>query len=145
MYPSLPSGSTVFAFKRAYSDASSVKRGDIIVFTREQDGRRYNYIWRVVGLPGEKVETFDESLKINGQDVSRQYIREADGRNIFREHIGNASYEIAFDVSSKSGPPTVSLVVPAGCFFVMGDNRSDAHDSRYFGPVAFGSIIGKKL
>src|SRR5262250_1586573 len=44
MYPTLPAGSVLFTLKRAYSDVSSVKRGDIIVFVREQNGQRYNYI-----------------------------------------------------------------------------------------------------
>src|SRR5437879_2207913 len=97
MYPGLPAGSTIFTAKRAYSDASHDKRGDIIVFVRDENGQRYNYIWRVVALPGEKVETSGESLIINGQPVQRQRVREANGRTIFQEQIGGASYEVAFD------------------------------------------------
>src|SRR5438094_1679770 len=74
MYPTLPAGSILFTLKRPYSDISNVKRGDIIVFVREQNGRRYNYIWRVIALPGEKVEAFRESLTINDQPVSRESI-----------------------------------------------------------------------
>src|SRR5439155_51210 len=51
MYPTLPAGSIFFTAKHPYSDSSRVKRGDIIVFVREQNGQRYNYIWRVVALP----------------------------------------------------------------------------------------------
>ena len=91
MYPGLPAGSILFTTKRAYSDASSVKRGDIIVFVREENGQRYNYIWRVVALPGERVETSGESLVINGQVVQRQHLREADGKIVFREQIGGIS------------------------------------------------------
>jgi len=145
MYPGLPAGSILFTAKRAYSDSSSVKRGDIIVFVREQNGQRYNFIWRVIGLPGEKVETSGESLIIDGQAVQREQIREADGKTVFREQIGDTSYEIAFDQSPTSQPPNVSVMIPADHFFVMGDNRLDARDSRYFGPVPFNSIIGKKL
>ena len=72
MYPGLPAGSSLFTAKRAYSSVSSVKRGDIVIFVREENGRRYNYIWRVIALPGEKVEASDEALKINGQPVQRQ-------------------------------------------------------------------------
>ncbi len=43
MYPGLPAGSSIFAIKRAYSTASNVKRGDIIVFMHEENGQRYNY------------------------------------------------------------------------------------------------------
>src|SRR6266536_299712 len=104
MYPGLPAGSRVFAARRAYSGASSVKRGDIVVF-----------------------------------------VREAEGKTVFREQIGDVSYEVAFDPSRRDRPPDVSVTVPPDQFFVMGDNRFDARDSRYFGPISFSSIIGKKL
>jgi signal peptidase I len=145
MYPGLPAGSSLFTAKRAYSGASSVKRGDIVVFVREEDGQRYNYIWRVVAMPGEKVEASGEALTINGQPVQRQRASEADGRVVFREQIGDAAYEVAFDTSPRSRPPDSSVTIPPDQFFVMGDNRFDARDSRYFGPIAFSSIIGKKL
>jgi signal peptidase I len=135
----------VFAALRAYSGAASVKRGDIVVFVREENGQRYNYIWRVVALPGEKVEAAGESLTINGQAIQRQRVREVNGMTVFREQIGDASYEVAFDDSPRSQPPDTSIKVPQEQFFVMGDNRFAARDSRYFGPIAFSSIIGKKL
>jgi signal peptidase I len=145
MYPGLPAGSRLFTAKRAYSGASSVKRGDIVVFVREENGQSYNYIWRVVALPGDKVEASGEALAINGQPVQRQRVREADGSTIFREQIGDASYEVAFDTSPRSRPPDTSVTIPPDHFFVMGDNRFNARDSRKFGPIAFSSIIGKKL
>lgn len=145
MYPNLPAGSILFTIKRPYSDSSRVRRGDIVVFVREQDGRSYNYIWRVIALPGEKVEASGESLTINGQTVQRQRINETDGKSIFQEHIGDASYKIAIDPSESNRPPDSSVTVPPDQFFVMGDNRFHAVDSRYFGPISFSSIIGKKL
>ena len=145
MWPGLPAGSRVFAAKRAYAGVSSVQRGDIVLFVRDENGQRYNYIWRVIALPGEKVDASGESLAINGQAVQRQRIREAEGKAVFREQIGDVSYDVAFDPSPPYRPPDTSITVPAGQFFVMGDNRFDARDSRYFGPVSFSSIIGKKL
>ena len=145
MYPGLPAGSSLFTARRAYSNASSVKRGDIVVFVREESGQRYNYIWRVVALPGDKVEASGEALTINGQPAQRQRLREADGRTVFREQIGDAAYEVAFETSPRSRPPDSSVTVPSDQFFVMGDNRFEARDSRYFGPITFSSIIGKKL
>ena len=145
MYPGLTSGSRVFAAKRAYSDASSVKRGDIVVFVREENGERYNYIWRVVGLPGERIETSGTDLTINGHTVQRQRVRDANGATIFREQLGDIAYEIAFTTPPRFRPPDSSVTLPPDQFFVMGDNRLDARDSRYFGPITFSSIIGKKL
>lgn len=145
MYPGLPAGSRLFAAKQAYSDASSVERGDIVVFLREENGQSYIYIWRVVALPGELVEASGEALTINGQPVRRQRVREADGSIIFREQIGSAAYEVAFNTSPRFTLPDTSITVPPDHFFVMGDNRLDASDSRSFGPISFSSIVGKKL
>jgi signal peptidase I len=145
MYPGLAAGTRVYATRRAYSDASKVKRGDIVVFIREEDGQRYNYIWRVIALPGETIVASGDSLTINGQTVQRQRIREANGQTILREQNGDASYEVALDPAPSHPPPDISITVPAAHFFVMGDNRFDARDSRYFGPISFASIIGKKL
>ncbi len=145
MYPGLPAGSRLFTAKRAYADASNVKRGDIVIFVRQENGQPYTYIWRVVALPGDKVETSGETLILNGQPVQRQHLRAADGYTIFREQIGDAAYEVAFNTSPSSLPLDASVTVPPDHFFVMGDNRLDARDSRFFGPIAFSSIVGKKL
>jgi signal peptidase I len=145
MYPTLPAGSVLFTIKRPYSDISAVKRGDIIVFVREQNGQRYNYIWRVIGLPGDLVQTSGESLIINRQPAARQRVADADGKSLFRETVENVSYEIAFDASVSERPPDVAVTVPPDHVFVMGDNRFNAFDSRRFGPIPFSSIIGKKL
>jgi signal peptidase I len=145
MYPTLLPGDRFFTARRAYSDASSVKRGDIIVFVLEDNGQLYNYIWRVIGLPGEKIESSGELLTINGQPVQRQRVREADGSTIYREQIGDVTYELAFVTSPRSHPPDVSMTVPTDHFFVMGDNRFEATDSRYLGAIPFSSIIGKRL
>jgi signal peptidase I len=145
MYPGLPANSRFYSLKHPYHGTSDVKRGDIIIFVHEQDGRRYNVVWRVIGLPGDTIVTSGENLIINGQGVKRQRTREADGKAIFQEQIGNASYEIAFESSPKKLPPDVSITVPPDKFFVMGDNRFDAYDSRSIGSVPFDSIVGKKL
>ncbi|PYJ31360.1 MAG: signal peptidase I [Verrucomicrobia bacterium] len=145
MYPTLPAGSVLFTIRRPYSDISAVKRGDVIVFVREQNGQRYNYIWRVIGLPGDAVQTSGESLILNGQPAVRERLADANGKSVFRESIGNVSYEIAFDPSASERPPDVSVSVPPDHLFVMGDNRFNAFDSRRFGPIPFSSIIGKKL
>ena len=145
MDPTLPVGSILFTLKRPYSSTSAVKRGDIVVFVREQNGKHYNYIWRVIGLPGETVEVAGESLTINSQPVRRGRVGEVEGKTIFREQIGDVSYQIAFDPSARERPPNAAVTVPPEQFFVMGDNRFNAVDSRYFGPIRFDSIIGKKL
>jgi signal peptidase I len=118
--------------------------------------RPAEHVWSVIADPAThphwlgqdsvtKHQGDGELLTINGQPVQRQRIRETDGRTIYREEIGNASYEIAFEPSPDYRPPDTSLTVPADHFFVMGDNRFDARDSRYFGPISFRSIVGKSF
>ncbi len=146
MYPGLPSGSYLLVRPRPYGRPSEVARGDIIVFTRFEKGAHYNYIWRVVGLPGDSVEVSRRKVAVNGVDLTRQPVREDGGFAIFREANAGTSYEVAYPkASAGEEPPTASMQVPAGAFFVLGDNRYNAVDSRYFGPVPFETITGKKI
>jgi signal peptidase I len=145
MYPSLPAGSRLLTIKHPYAAPSEVRRGDIVVFTRDQDGKRYIFIWRVVGLPGDTIEAVGTALIINGRPVERERIREEQGMVIFRERLDKATYEVAISQSPRELPPDASVIVPGDHFFVLGDNRLDALDSRYFGSIAFGAIIGRKL
>ena len=133
MYPGLRAGSGFWAYKRAYSAPTRVKRGDIIVFTHLQNGQPYIYIWRVIGLPGDTIIAAGESLTVNGRPVLRERIREEEGAVIFREKIDEATFEVAFAQTAKDRPPDKSLTVPTNHFFLMGDNRFAAYDSRYFG------------
>src|SRR5256885_7013486 len=87
MYPTLPAGSVLFTLKHAYRDVSRVKRGDIIVFLREQNGRRYNYIWRVIGFPGDKVQTAGEFLILKGLPGCVARATRAGGETDFHEEI----------------------------------------------------------
>ncbi|WP_313912710.1 signal peptidase I [Tahibacter sp.] len=145
MYPGLPSGSFLFALKRPYAYPESVRRGDIVIFRRDEETGSYLYIWRVIGLPGDTIQTSGWGLRVNGHVVQRWRDGERDGKSIFYEQVGEASYKIALDESPTHEPPDVSTTVPAGHFFVMGDNRFEAKDSRYFGAIPFDSIVGKKL
>jgi signal peptidase I len=145
MYPGLPAGSLFFAMRHPYAASSQVKRADIVVFTRDTDAGRYVYIWRVIGLPGDTIEAAGERLVINGQPIARERLREEQGLGIFRERVWQASYEVAISHSPRDLPPPASLTVPPDQFFVMGDNRFNAVDSRYFGPIPFDAIIGRKL
>jgi signal peptidase I len=145
MYPGLPAGSQLLTLKHPYAAPSEVRRGDIIVFIRGTKEGSYSYIWRVVGLPGDAIETAGASLAINGRPVEREQVRKQDDTTIFREHAGEAAYDIAVSQSPAAVPPDVSMVVPPDHFFVLGDNRLHAVDSRSFGAVPFGDIIGRKL
>ncbi len=151
MYPGLPAGSRLLTLKHPYAAPADVKRGDIIVFTRDIDAGRFNFIWRVVGLPGDTVEVSGASLVINGHPVVQEQVRQQDGMTIFREHAGDAVYEIAvsqppdLDKDKDKTVPGYAVTVPPDHFVVLGDNRLEATDSRYHGLVPFAAIIGRKL
>ncbi len=119
MLPTLKAGDVSLVNKVSYR-FSEPERGDIIVF-RSTEGRNEDQIKRVVGLPGDNVEVRDGVLYVNGERQEEPYV------NPRRPDSG--SY----------GPTTV----PPGHVFVMGDNRANSRDSRFFGPIPFENIEGK--
>ena len=145
MYPGLPAGSRLLAVRRPYHDSTRVSRGDIVVFDQMVDGTTYQFIWRVVGLPGDTIETSRDALIVNGEQLRREESRRDGSLVLYQETNGIALYEVAYDTAPlTSPPPDRSLTVPEGHFFVMVDNRNHAMDSRDFGPIRFESIVGKK-
>lgn len=106
------------------------KRFDIVVFhaTEEKD-----YIKRVIGLPGDRVEYKDDVLYINGKPFEEPYLEEIK-KNMIDEPLTGS-----FTLKET---PVGSDVVPEGHIFVMGDNRRDSKDSRHIGAVPIENIIG---
>jgi signal peptidase I len=145
MYPGLPAGSRFLALRRPYSNPSEIARGDIVIFKRNVDGQEYTFIWRVIGLPNEGVRSSGDSIFVNNKELKRVKIRSSGEMEIFEERNGDALYEVAYPKRPGTEiPPEVDLTIPQGHFFVLGDNRHNALDSRYFGPIPFNSIIAKK-
>lgn len=104
---------------------SHPKRGDILVFEFPQD-RKQDYIKRCVAVAGETVEVRDKQLYINGEEQDEEYVVHKD------PHRNN-------DVRDNFGP----YRVPPNHIFMMGDNRDQSYDSRYWGPVDLGLVHGK--
>lgn len=102
------------------------KRGDVIVFTPPAPGQDKPYIKRIIGLPGDQVEVHDDGVYVNSTRLDEPYL---EGRT----------------TSCRTGTSTFcgSVTVPEGSVYVMGDNRNNSEDSRYFGPVPENRIIGK--
>ena len=149
MYPTLPAGSRFLAKLHPYKSISEVKRGDIIVFVREENGARYNYIWRVIGLPGETIEVEGRRVSVNGREFNHEQVRIEGNYVIVKEASDEASYEIAFDQNPQypqyPPSPVAPVTLTSAQFCVLGDNRFNARDSSYFGPIDFSSIAAKKF
>lgn len=107
------------------------QRGDIIVFKFPVDEKR-DFIKRVIGTPGDEVVVRGHQVQVNGKVLNEPYVRQTDSA---LAHSGPLFCNYAFACE-----PTV---VPADSYFVMGDNRDNSQDSRYWGFVRRDKIKGK--
>ena len=127
---------TATPVERALLPVGTIKRGDVIVFKYPEEPER-DFIKRVIGLPGETVELREKKVYINGNGLDESYVH-------FLQPPGQNSefHEItSFDVRERYGPVTV----PADHYFVMGDNRDNSQDSRYWGFLPRDYVKGKAL
>ncbi len=127
------------------------KRGDIAVFLWPKDTSTY-FIKRVIGLPGDVITYKNKVLTINGQRAPQQLLGEkidSDGMNekwtvlLKRENLLGVQHDIY--VRPDQFATDFSVVVPKGNYFVMGDNRDNSLDSRYWGFVPEKDLIGKAM
>jgi signal peptidase I len=131
---------------------SAPTRGDVAVFALPKDGST-DYIKRVIGLPGDRIQMIAGLLHINGVAVKRErvgdFIDDENGSNVrrWRETLPNGvSYETLDLEDNGFLDDTQEYVVPPGHYFMMGDNRDDSLDSRVssgVGYVPFENFIGK--
>ena len=128
-------------------------RGDVVVFKLPRDGHT-DYIKRVIGLPGDTVQVRNSLLYVNGQQVKRERIddfvsRDEDGNvtrtPAYRETLPNGvSYTTLDEGPGHFYDDTPEYKVPAGHYFMMGDNRDNSADSRAdVGFVPFENLVGR--
>ena len=133
---------------------SQPERGDIVVFRLPKDTST-DYIKRVIGLPGDRVQMVEGVLNINGVPVKRErvedFIETEEGARAsrvkrWRETLPNGVSYFALDlVDNGFADNTQVYTVPAGEYFMMGDNRDNSTDSRFsqVGTVPFENIVGR--
>jgi signal peptidase I len=129
------------------------KRGDVAVFKLPRDNET-DYIKRVVGLPGDRIQMIRGVLHINGQPVERRRIDDFTAQENGRisrlaryvETLPNGvSYETLDIVRGSEADDTPLFEVPAGHYFMMGDNRDNSTDSRFMGPNGVGFVPHENL
>jgi signal peptidase I len=145
MFPTFPAGAHILARKLAYGRVEAVRRGDVVIYTEIRDGDRYDFIWRVVGLPGERVAIQADSVIVNGRELPRRSLRQQSGFAIFEETADGRSYEIALPTAPDGKSDHAEIQVPTRHLFVLGDNRHNAADSRSRGTVPFEAIVAKAI
>ena len=160
MMPTLLVGDFILVNKFAYGvrlpvleteivDLGKPQRGDAAVF-RYPDDPSLDYIKRVVGLPGDEIAYFNKTLTINGEQVAKLPLGEYTGPdhellrpviNIHEETLGEHHFH-TLEQPAKQGLEGVTRV-PDGHYFMMGDNRDNSNDSRYWGFVPQENLVGR--
>ncbi|PWK75676.1 signal peptidase I [Aminobacter sp. AP02] len=147
---SLPLSPNLFSGRIFGSDP---ERGDVVVF-KFPPNPSLDYIKRVVGLPGDRIQMKDGQLYINGTAVTREKVGQIDNPDItevnrpvdvYRETLPNGVSYDTLDLTPDSiGDNTREFVVPEGHFFMMGDNRDNSTDSRFnVGFVPAENLVGR--
>jgi signal peptidase I len=126
-------GPTLNRFERALLPMRDIQRGDVVVFKYPDEPDR-DFIKRVIGLPGETIEMKAKKIYINGRPLDEPYVH-------FLEPAGDAQEVISYDLRENYSLTTV----PEGFYFVMGDNRDNSQDSRYWGFLPRSYIKGRAL
>jgi len=119
----------------------SLRRGDVLVF-RFPHNQRLRYIKRVVGLPGDRIAYINQALYVNGEEISRQaYLNNFEYAEFYESLRSGETHTIrSYHLAS---PISAEWVVPANHYFVLGDNRDNSNDSRYWGFVPHSQVVGK--
>ncbi len=132
-----------------FLDNNTPKRGDIVVF-RYPENPKIPYIKRIIGLPGDKITYYNKTLYINDiladQTTNGPYSAYGSGLTmigslLISENLGNIDHEILIDPERSS--LEFVTIVPDSQYFVLGDNRDNSKDSRYWGFVPEKNLLGK--
>jgi len=155
MMPTLLEGDFIFVKKYAYGlrlpvtetriiETGSPARGDVIVFRLPSDPS-VNYIKRVIGLPGDTVVYEEQRLTINGVTMDLDGSEESSTQGyVYLEDLDGREHRILVTNPSLSTRDGIYRV-PAGQYFVMGDNRDRSKDSRFIGAIPEEFLVGEAV
>lgn len=127
---------------------STAQRGDVFAVVYPID-RRQTFLKRVVGIPGDRIRIVHKTLYLNGAPLNEPYVvHHADYEDTYRDNFPTDPNTPLYAPAMKMLQEDVKngeLVVPAGKYFVLGDNRDQSLDSRYWGFVEQADLIGRPL
>jgi signal peptidase I len=164
MKPTILVGDRIFVNKLAYdlkipftrvrlAEWGLPRRGDLVVFFSPADGKRL--VKRVVALPGERVAMANNHLVVNGERLAYEPldplviqelgIKDRTGRTFRQERLGDRKHPVMLIPSRPSRNEFNETTVPDRHYYVMGDNRDESFDSRWFGVVPEHLIVGRAI
>ncbi len=142
MEPGIVHGDVIFADKRYNCPGckEEVRRGDIAIFIYPNDRTKY-YIKRIIGLPGDHVAIKGRIVTVNGRPLTVKQ-EKSDSGILVTESVDGKTWHAAWTQSSGKTPEADERI-PPGQVFVIGDNRGESVDSRFFGTVPLQDVVGK--
>ena len=128
----------------------AVQRGEVVVFHYPLNPSEH-FVKRVIGIPGDKIRLIDRKVYVNGKTIDEPYVHHFRPHDLYRDEFPRLDLAVMGSVNGawwqqmKKLVVDNELIVPENSYFVMGDNRDDSSDSRYWGFVPRENIVGRPL